>query len=42
MRRCYITDRQPLGGVEPLLEAIGRDLSAGVAGIAGISLFQTR
>ncbi len=30
MRRCYITDRRPLGGVEPLLEAIGRNLAAGV------------
>ncbi|MEK7408129.1 MAG: thiamine phosphate synthase [Acidobacteriota bacterium] len=30
MRRYYITDRQPLGGVEPLLEAIGRNLAAGV------------
>jgi len=28
--RCYITDRQPLGGLEPLLEAIERNLAAGV------------
>ena len=30
MIRCYITDRQPLGGLEPLLEAIERNLAAGV------------
>jgi len=28
--RCYITDRQPLGGLAPLLEAIERNLAAGV------------
>jgi thiamine-phosphate pyrophosphorylase len=28
--RCYITDRQPLGGLEPLLEALERNLAAGV------------
>jgi thiamine-phosphate pyrophosphorylase len=30
MLRYYITDRRPLGGCEPLLEAIGRALAAGV------------
>ena len=30
MIRYYITDRQPLGGVEALLEAIERNLAAGV------------
>lgn len=30
MKRYYITDRRPLGGVEPLLEAIARNLAAGV------------
>ena len=30
MIRCYITDRQPLGGLAPLLEAIERNLAAGV------------
>jgi len=28
--RYYITDRQPLGGLEPLLEALERNLAAGV------------
>ncbi len=30
MTRCYITDRQPLGGVESLLAVIERHLAAGV------------
>ena len=30
MLRYYITDRQPLGGCEPLLECIARALAAGV------------
>lgn len=30
MRRYYITDRQPLGGVEPLVKVIERNLAAGV------------
>jgi thiamine-phosphate pyrophosphorylase len=30
MLRYYITDRQPLGGVEPLLESIERALAAGI------------
>ena len=30
MIRCYITDRVPLGGVEPLLKVIERNLAAGV------------
>jgi thiamine-phosphate pyrophosphorylase len=30
VKRYYITDRQPLGGVEPLLEVIARNLAAGV------------
>ena len=33
MWRYYITDRRPLGGPEPLLEAIARALAAGVDGI---------
>jgi thiamine-phosphate pyrophosphorylase len=28
--RYYITDRQPLGGIDPLLETIARNLAAGV------------
>jgi thiamine-phosphate pyrophosphorylase len=28
--RYYITDRRPLGGIEPLLEAIGRALDRGI------------
>jgi thiamine-phosphate pyrophosphorylase len=30
MRRYYITDRKPLGGIAPLLEAVQRALAAGV------------
>ncbi len=30
LMRCYITDRHPLGGVEPLLDAIAKNLAAGV------------
>jgi len=30
MIRCYITDRVPLGGLEPLLKVIARNLAVGV------------
>lgn len=30
MTRYYITDRQPLGGIEPLLRVIARNLAAGI------------
>ena len=33
MRRYYITDRQAVGGIEPLLERIRRALAQGVEGI---------